>query len=135
MGGTYGGNPLACVAAIEAVEIIRQPEFLIRVNQIGNIMHEVMCGWMDKVEVIGDVRGLGSMMLVEFVKDRLTKEPAAAETLQIIKLATSRGVVLIRAGLFSNGIRLLPPLVISDEQLYEGLNVLGDAIQEVAAAG
>ncbi|GIK63969.1 MAG: aspartate aminotransferase family protein [Chloroflexota bacterium] len=135
VGGTYGGNPLACVAAIEAVEIIRQPEFLIRVNQIGNIMHEVMCGWMDKVEVIGDVRGLGSMMLVEFVKDRLTKEPAAAETLQIIKLATSRGVVLIRAGLFSNGIRLLPPLVISDEQLYEGLNVLGDAIQEVAAAG
>ncbi|KAB2855557.1 MAG: aminotransferase class III-fold pyridoxal phosphate-dependent enzyme, partial [Anaerolineae bacterium] len=77
---------------------------------------------------------LGSMMLVEFVKDRLTKEPAAAETLQIIRLATSRGVVLIRAGLYSNGIRLLPPLVISDEQLYEGLNVLGSAIQEVAAA-
>lgn len=134
VGSTYGGNPLACVAAIEAVEIIRQPEFLMQVNQIGNIMRDVMCGWMDKVELIGDVRGLGSMMLVEFVKDRLTKEPAAAETLQIIRLATSRGVVLIRAGLYSNGIRLLPPLVISDEQLYEGLNVLGSAIQEVAAA-
>lgn len=134
VGGTYGGNPLACVAAIEAVEIIRQPEFLARVNQIGNIMRDVMCGWMDKVELIGDVRGLGSMMLVEFVKDRLTKEPAPAETLQMIKLAVSRGVILIRAGLYSNGIRLLPPLVISDEQLYEGLNVLGDAIQEVNAA-
>ncbi len=134
VGGTYGGNPLACVAAIEAVEIIRQPEFLARVNQIGNIMRDVMCGWMDRVELIGDVRGLGSMMLVEFVKDRLTKEPAPAETLQMIKLAVSRGVILIRAGLYSNGIRLLPPLVISDEQLYEGLNVLGDAIQEVNAA-
>ncbi|MCQ3931908.1 MAG: 4-aminobutyrate--2-oxoglutarate transaminase [Chloroflexi bacterium] len=134
VGGTYGGNPLACVAAIEAIEIIRQPEFLVRVNQIGNIMRDVMCGWMDKVELIGDVRGLGSMMLVEFVKDRLTKEPAPAETLQMIKLAVSRGVVLIRAGLYSNGIRLLPPLVITDEQLYEGLHVLGGAIQEVTAA-
>ncbi|MBZ0320500.1 MAG: 4-aminobutyrate--2-oxoglutarate transaminase [Anaerolineae bacterium] len=134
VGSTYGGNPLACVAAIEAVEIIRQPEFLARVSQIGSIMREVMCGWMDKVELIGDVRGLGSMMLVEFVKDRLTKEPAPAETLQIIKLATSRGVILIRAGLYSNGIRLLPPLVISDDELYEGLNVLGGAIQEVTAA-
>lgn len=134
VGGTYGGNPLACVAAIEAVEIIRQPEFLARVTRIGSIMREVMCGWMDKVELIGDVRGLGSMMLVEFVKDRLSKEPAPAETLQIIKLAVSRGVVLIRAGLYSNGIRLLPPLVISDEQLYEGLNILGGAIQEVTAA-
>ncbi|MBI5931960.1 MAG: 4-aminobutyrate--2-oxoglutarate transaminase [Chloroflexi bacterium] len=134
VGGTYGGNPLACVAAIEAVEIIRQPEFLARVNQIGNIMREVMCGWMGKVELIGDVRGLGSMMLVEFVKDRLTKEPAPAETLQMIKLAVSRGVVLIRAGLYSNGIRLLPPLVISDDQLYEGLHVLGSAIEEVNAA-
>lgn len=134
VGGTYGGNPLACVAAIEAIEIIRQPEFLARVNQIGSIMREVMCGWMDKVELIGDVRGLGSMMLVEFVKDRLTKEPAPAETLQMIKLAVSRGVVLIRAGLYSNGIRLLPPLVITDEQLNEGLHVLGGAIQEVTAA-
>lgn len=134
VGGTYGGNPLACVAAIEALEIIRQPEFLARVNEIGNIMREVMCGWFDKVEWVGDVRGLGSMMLVEFVKDRQTKEPAPAETLQMIKLAVSRGVVLIRAGLYSNCIRLLPPLVITDEQLYEGLNVLGGAIQEVSTA-
>jgi 4-aminobutyrate aminotransferase/(S)-3-amino-2-methylpropionate transaminase len=128
IGGTYGGSPLACVAAIEAVETIRRPEFLTHVERLGEVMREVMQGWQERHPLVGDVRGLGAMMLVEFVRDRVTKEPAPDETLAIIRRAVQRGVVAMRAGLFSNCIRLLPPLVISEEQLREGLAVLGDAI-------
>jgi 4-aminobutyrate aminotransferase/(S)-3-amino-2-methylpropionate transaminase len=131
VGSTYGGNPLACVAALEAIETIRQPEFLARVECIGQIMRETMEGWKAECELVGDVRGLGAMMLVELVLDRVAKQPAAAETLQAIRLAVQCGVILIRAGLYSNCVRLLPPLVINDDQLREGLTVLGEAIYEV----
>lgn len=131
VGGTYGGSPLSCVAAIEAVEMIRQPEFLKRAERIGEIMHETMLGWRDQHPLVGDVRGLGAMMLVELVSDRKSKAPAADETLAVIRQAVSNGVLLIRAGLYSNCIRLLPPLTIADDQLREGLSVLGNAIGRV----
>ena len=133
LGGTYGGSPVACVAAIEAIEIIRQPSFLARVERIGDIMREAMNGWKARSELVGDVRGLGSMMLAELVKDRETKEPAPDETLAVIRRACQMGVIAMRAGLYTNGIRLLPPLVITDEQLHEGLQVIGDAIAHVDA--
>lgn len=135
IGGTYGGSPLACVAAIEVVDIIRRPEFLAHVRHLGDVMREVMHGWQATHPLVGDVRGLGSMMLAELVRDRDTKEPAPEETLAIIKRAVQGGVVAMRAGLFSNGIRLLPPLVITEEQLREGLGVLDEAIGFVEAAG
>lgn len=135
VGGTYGGSPLACAAAIEAVETIRQPAFLTHVERLGQVMREVMSDWARTIPMVGDVRGLGAMMLVEFVKDRSSKEPAPEETLAIIRRAVQGGVMAMRAGLFSNGIRLLPPLVITEEQLREGLAVLGLAIAEVAGAG
>lgn len=84
--------------------------------------------WKDKYPVIGDVRGLGAMRLVEFVKDRQTKEPDPEVTLTIIKDAVAHGLIMIRAGLYSNCIRLLPPIAITDEQLMEGLGVLEAAI-------
>jgi 4-aminobutyrate aminotransferase/(S)-3-amino-2-methylpropionate transaminase len=133
LGGTYGGSPVACVAAIEAIEIIRQPSFLARVERIGDIMREAMNGWKARSELVGDVRGLGSMMLAELVKDRETKEPAPEETLAVIRRACQMGVIAMRAGLYTNGIRLLPPLVITDEQLHEGLQIIGDAIAHVDA--
>jgi 4-aminobutyrate aminotransferase/(S)-3-amino-2-methylpropionate transaminase len=133
LGGTYGGNPVTCVAAIEAIEIIRQPSFLARVERIGDIMREAMNGWRAHSELVGDVRGLGSMMLAELVKDRETKEPAPEETLAVIRRACQMGVIAMRAGLYTNGIRLLPPLVITDEQLHEGLQIIGDAIAHVDA--
>jgi 4-aminobutyrate aminotransferase/(S)-3-amino-2-methylpropionate transaminase len=80
--------------------------------------------------MVGDVRGLGSMMLIELVKDRETKTPAADETLAIVKAACRKGVIAMRAGLFSNGIRFLPPLVITDDQLDEGLGVIEQALTE-----
>ena len=134
MGGTYGGNPLTCVAAIAAIEIMRQPPFLARVERIGVILRDTMEGWKRRHPLIGDVRGLGSMMLMELVKDRATKEPAADETLAIVKGCCRRGVIAMRAGLFTNGIRFLPPLVITDDQLHEGLAVVEQSLTEVEDA-
>ena len=128
VGGTYGGSPVACVAAIEAINIIKSPAFLERVNHVGEIIRTTLELWKDKYPLIGDVRGIGAMRLVEFVKDRDTREPDADVTLEIIRDAVAHGLLMIRAGLFSNCIRLLPPIVITDEQLAEGLQVLEDAI-------
>jgi 4-aminobutyrate aminotransferase/(S)-3-amino-2-methylpropionate transaminase len=129
VGGTYGGSPVACVAAIEAIKILNSPAFLQRVHEVGEIIRTTLEGWKDKYKLIGDVRGIGAMRLVEFVKDRNSKEPDADATLEIIKDAVAHGLIMIRAGLFSNCIRLLPPIVITDEQLKEGLQVLEDAIK------
>jgi 4-aminobutyrate aminotransferase/(S)-3-amino-2-methylpropionate transaminase len=130
LGGTYGGSPLACVAAIEAVNAIRQPEFLRRAEAIGSTMRKTLLEWKEKFLLVGDVRGLGPMMLIELVRDRATKEPAPDETLQIIRRAVGKGLILIRAGLYSSCIRLMPPLVVTDEQLKEGLAILETAIRD-----
>lgn len=132
-GGTYGGSPIACVAAIESIRMINTPEFLGRVSAIGERMHNTLSQWKERYELVGDVRGLGSMRLAEFVLDRGKKTPAPAETLEIIKGAVRRGLILIRAGLYSNGIRLLPPLVITDDQLDEALGALEESLAEVNA--
>ena len=134
MGGTYGGNPVACAAAIAAIEIMRQPTFLARVEAIGTTLRDTLDGWKHRHPLVGDVRGLGSMMLMELVKDRVSKEPAPDETLAIVAGCYRRGVIAMRAGLFANGIRFLPPLVITDEQLHEGLAAVEAALTEVEAA-
>ncbi len=128
LGGTYGGSPVACVAAIAAIKMINSPEFLQRANHVGELMRTTLERWQEKYSLIGDARGIGAMRLVEFVKDRESKQPDPEVTLEIIRDAVAHGLVMIRAGLFSNCIRLLPPIVITDEQLHEGLQVLEDAI-------
>lgn len=134
VGGTYGGNPVACAAALAAVEMIRQPAFLAHARHLGDVMREVMTGWQRDYPIVGDVRGLGPMMLVEFVKDQQSKTPAAPEdTLAIVKHTVASGVVLMRAGLYSNGVRLLPPLTMPEDMLREALGALGGAIHTVSA--
>jgi 4-aminobutyrate aminotransferase/(S)-3-amino-2-methylpropionate transaminase len=92
-----------------------------------------MNGWKAQWPLVGDVRGLGPMMLTEFVRDRETKQPVTAdETLQIVRQAVKNGVVVMRAGLFSNGVRLLPPLTMPEDMLREGLDALGRAIATVS---
>ncbi|PYR36321.1 MAG: 4-aminobutyrate--2-oxoglutarate transaminase, partial [Acidobacteria bacterium] len=133
VGSTYGGSPVACAAAIEAVNIIRRPEFLAHARRLGDVMRGVMEGWKAAFPIVGDVRGLGPMMLAEFVRDRGSKAPAAPEhTLEIVREAVSRGVVVMRAGLYSNCVRLLPPLVIPEDMLREGLDEVGRAIEIVS---
>ena len=133
VGGTYGGNPVACAAALEAVNMIRQPAFLAYARRLGELMTQTLSGWKAQWPLIGDVRGLGPMMVIEFVRDHRTKEPVAAEeTLQIVRGAVANGVIVMRAGLYSNCVRLLPPLVMPDDMLAEGLNALGRSIARVA---
>ena len=135
VGGTYGGSPVACVAAIEAVTMIRRPEFLAHATRLGEVMRETMEGWKAKWPLAGDVRGLGPMLLVELVKDRESKVPAAVEdTLAVVRQSVARGVIVMRAGLFSNGIRFLPPLTMPEDMLREGLEVVGNAICSISSS-
>ena len=128
IGGTYGGSPVAAVAAIESLKILSSNEFLQRATHVGELIKSTLDTWKEKYAVVGDVRSLGAMCLVEFVKDKNTKEPDMEIALEILKDAVANGIILIRAGLYSNCIRLLPPIVMIDEQLHEGLKVLEDAI-------
>ncbi|MFM7851543.1 MAG: 4-aminobutyrate--2-oxoglutarate transaminase [Flammeovirgaceae bacterium] len=128
IGGTYGGSPVACAAAIAVIREMTTPAFMKQAENVGKIIERRLDGWKKKYSIIGDVRGIGAMRLVEFVKDRDSKTPDPDLTLKIIKDAVAHGIVLIRAGLYSNCIRLLPPLVITEDQLNEGLDVLEAAI-------
>jgi 4-aminobutyrate aminotransferase/(S)-3-amino-2-methylpropionate transaminase len=122
IGSTYGGGPLACAAALATMNIIRRPEFLIEATRLGNVMRDILLGWQVRFPIIGDVRGLGPMLLIELVKDPHTKEPLSVEeTLAVVKASVANGVVLLRAGLFSNCVRFLPPLNIPEDMLREGL--------------
>jgi 4-aminobutyrate aminotransferase/(S)-3-amino-2-methylpropionate transaminase len=130
-GGTYGGSPLACVAAIEAIQEIRQPGFLARARHLGEVMRAELERWMAELTLIGDVRGLGPMLLVELVTDRQRKTPAPDQALVAIRRAVAGGVLLIRAGLYSNCVRFMPPLTIEEDVLLEALAVVREALGHV----
>lgn len=134
LGGTYSGNPLACVAAIEAIETIRQPQFLQRAGEVGARLKQRLLDLQQDAALVGDVRGLGAMLVMELVTDRVKKTPAAEETLQVTAEALRRGLICMRAGLHANGIRFLPPLTITDEQIDEGMAVIAQALRAVEAS-
>jgi 4-aminobutyrate aminotransferase/(S)-3-amino-2-methylpropionate transaminase len=124
LGGTYGGNPVACAAALATIEEIERLNLPMRAQKIGENLRSRMLEWQKKRPVIGDVRGLGAMMAMELVTDRQTKEPAKEFTLALINRCLEHGVILIYAGTHSNVLRFLVPLVITDGQLDEGLDVI-----------
>ncbi len=131
VGGTYGGNPLACVAANEVFKMIEREHLLERAVEIGAQIRERAAIWQREIELIGDVRGLGAMIGIELVKDRATRQPAPEEAADALIRTMHGGVLAMRAGLYTNCIRLLPPLVITDDQLHEGLDVLEGALRAV----
>lgn len=124
LGGTYGGNPLTCVAALEVIKNMERDQLPARANAIGAKIRARGVRWMQEIPMVGDVRGMGGMMAIEIVKDKASRTPAADETLGVIQYCLEHGVITMRAGLYANCIRLLMPLVITDEQLEEGLDVL-----------
>jgi len=124
LGGTYGGNPLACAAALATIEEIERLDLPARAQKIGDKLRNRALEWQKKHLLVGDVRGLGAMMAVEFVKDRKTKEPAKEFCVSLVKRCVENGVILIYAGTHSNILRYLVPLVITDAQLDEGLDVI-----------
>jgi len=131
VGTTFGGNPLACISALKVIEIIQRDNFSEKALKIGKIAFDKFSNMKKKYPIIGDVRGRGAMVAIELVKDRMTKEPAKEETKEIIKEAFENGLILFAAGLYGNCIRLLVPLVVTKEQLNNGLDIIEKAINKV----
>jgi 4-aminobutyrate aminotransferase / (S)-3-amino-2-methylpropionate transaminase / 5-aminovalerate transaminase len=123
LGGTYGGNPIACAAALGAMEAIAEDKLVERAREIGKILNEKLTAMAAKYSVIGDVRGRGAMQAIEIVVAG-SKDPNPAAMASVIKYCQAHGVLILTAGTYGNVIRFLPPLVISDELLIEALEIL-----------
>jgi len=131
IGGTFAGNPLACAAGIATINYIEQEQLSDRAAKIGASVVARLKGMQEKFPLIGDIRSLGAMIGIELVKDRETKEPAKEETAQITQECLSQGLIIISAGVYGNVIRMLMPLVITDEQLERALHILEGAFAKV----
>ncbi|MDH2889848.1 4-aminobutyrate--2-oxoglutarate transaminase [Bacillus cytotoxicus] len=129
LGGTYAGSPLGCVAALAVLDIIEKEKLNDRAMHIGKIVMERFEEMKKKYHCIGHVRGLGAMCAFELVKDRSTKEPDKALTANLCAEANKRGLLLLSAGTYGNVIRVLMPLIITDEQLEEGLTIIEESLQ------
>jgi 4-aminobutyrate aminotransferase/(S)-3-amino-2-methylpropionate transaminase len=133
LGGTYGGNPVACAAGLAVMDIMRDEKLPERAARIGSVVEERMQSWAAEHELVGDVRVVGAMAGMELVRDRGTKEAADKEAAKLLAVAREKGLIILRAGTYHNVIRTLMPLTIPDEHLEEGLDILGQALAEVAA--
>src|SRR5271166_3060153 len=131
LGGTYGGNPVACAAALGAIETMAAEDLAGRARRIGDIMLPRLHGLAEKYPVIADVRGRGAMLAIELTRPG-TLEPDPATTAAVARACHQAGLVTLTCGTFGNVIRFLPPLVIGEDLLHEGLSILEDAF---AAAG
>jgi len=131
LGGTYAGHPLACAAALAALDQFEDGRLSARAQELGDRFSERAQAWQKRWPMIGDVRGLGAMRAIEFVRSRESREPAGEETKQIVRSCYEHGLIVLSTGTYGNVIRLLVPLVITDEQFEEGLAVLEPAIASV----
>lgn len=131
IGGTYIGNPVCCAAALATLEYMEEVDINAKGMHIGGIIRNRFEKWQDTYPQIGDVRGLGAMMAIEFVKNGDPQQPDAATCLALRAACAERGLVLINAGTHSNIIRILCPLVISDELLNKGLDIMEQELQKI----
>jgi 4-aminobutyrate aminotransferase/(S)-3-amino-2-methylpropionate transaminase len=134
LGGTYSGSPVACAAAIRTVETLRTPAFLAGARRQGERMRAALDALAADVPQVGEVRGLGPMLALEFVDDPATRRPAPDLVAEVCASALRRGLIIVRAGIHSNCVRLLPPLNLDDATLDEGLAVLADAVREACGS-
>ena len=125
LGGTFGGNPIACAAALGTFETMEAENLIARAQHIGAILGDSLRGLQKKYAIIGEVRGRGAMQAIELVEAG-TKNPNTAAMNAVVKYCQSQGVLVLTAGTYSNVIRFLPPLVISDELLLDALNILDE---------
>ena len=126
LGGTYGGNPVACAAALGALESYAKDNLTERARHIGEILHESLTMMASTYPIIGEVRGRGAMQAIEFVHAG-SKEPNVQAVTDVVTYCQSKGVLVLTAGTYNNVIRFLPPLVITDELLRDALGVLEEA--------
>jgi 4-aminobutyrate aminotransferase len=136
LGGTFGGNPAACAAACAVLDEVATPEFRGRADELGRLLRERLDALALRVPQVGEVRGLGPMLALELVRDRETREPAGQLAKEVAARAFERGLILLTCGLHGNVVRILVPLVATDEELERGLDILADALSpEPAAVG
>jgi len=133
VGGTYVGNPVAQAAALAVLDVIDDEGLCERATLLGETMRARMLAWQERFAAIGDVRGLGAMLALELVQDRATKLPAPKLAQAVIDAALQRGLLLLKAGVHGNAIRVLCPLVLTDAELDEALAVWEDALVEALA--
>jgi 4-aminobutyrate aminotransferase/(S)-3-amino-2-methylpropionate transaminase len=134
LGGTFGGNPAACSAALAALEIIEKDGLLARSSAIGKKFEERGKKWEKQFQVVGEVRGLGAMCAIELVKNPATREPGVSETKKLAQYCYEHGLITITAGTYGNVMRILVPLIVSDAQFSEGLDVLEAGLAHVCSA-
>jgi 4-aminobutyrate aminotransferase/(S)-3-amino-2-methylpropionate transaminase len=134
IGGTYVGSPLGCVAALAVLDEIDGRDLLARADAIGERIRGRFAALADRHDAIGDVRGLGLMIAMEFVADRASKAPDAALATAVVDAAAQRGLIILKAGVRSNCIRVLLSLVATDEQVEESLDIFDDAVDEAVSA-
>lgn len=133
IGGTFGGNALACAAALKTIEIMERDNLAKRSADIGAKVVAHYKSWADKFDVVGDIRGLGGMVGIEFIKDQASKAPATDLVNTLIKDMAAHGLLVENAGTYGNVIRFLAPLVITDEQLEAGLDIFEAALTRAVA--
>lgn len=129
LGGTYGGNPVACAAALAVIAELTETDLLERGERQGRIIRGRLDSLSDSLGLVGEVRGLGPMVGLELVVDEQTKEPAKLQAAAVVKRCHDNGVLILKTGTYDNVIRLLAPLVISDDDLHHGLDVLIEALE------
>lgn len=132
IGGTFCGNAVSCAAGIKVLEVMKRDDYPGKANSISERCMKRFNEWKEKYDVVGDVRGVGAMMGVEFVKDRSTKEPNADIVAAIVKESTNHGLLLEAAGTYNNVIRFLCPLCVTDAQLDAGLDIYEKALDQLA---
>jgi 4-aminobutyrate aminotransferase/(S)-3-amino-2-methylpropionate transaminase len=133
IGSTYGGNPLACAAALKSLDLMAEQNLPERADQLGEQLMARFRQWQERFPTVGDVRGLGAMAAVEFITSADDRTPNTTLPPRVVEEAYRRGLLLMRAGLYSNCVRTLVPLVISDQELEEGLDVMEAAIAAAAS--
>ncbi|MGP2442801.1 4-aminobutyrate--2-oxoglutarate transaminase [Streptomyces sp. JW3] len=131
LGGTYGGNPVACAGALGAIETMKELDLNAAARRIEEVMKARLTAMAEKYEVIGEVRGRGAMIAIELVKDRATKEPAPETTAALAKACHAAGLVVLTCGTYGNVLRFLPPLVIGEDLLTEGLDIIEQALAHI----
>jgi 4-aminobutyrate aminotransferase/(S)-3-amino-2-methylpropionate transaminase len=132
LGGTYGGNPICCRAALAVLQILLEDGLLYRAQQLGDKLMARFASLQKQYEIIGEVRGKGPMIGLELVRDRETKEPAPEEAKKLVQRCFEKGLILLACGNFGNVIRTLMPFVITDEQLDKGLAILEESLNELS---
>jgi 4-aminobutyrate aminotransferase/(S)-3-amino-2-methylpropionate transaminase len=131
LGGTYNGNPVACATALAALDLVEKEQLCKRARKLGEHFVAEAAQWQTRWPQIGAIHGIGAMRSLELVKDAETREPAIEETKAIVRYCYERGVLILSAGTYGNVIRLLMPLVITDQQFEEALEILHEGIAKV----